>query len=90
MVGLLQLASFICLLAVCCSALSVDQLSPFGTDKGDTTFFSNDDNTTSIAVPLRFPFYDRLFSTIHVRQCNSLRHAVFLYVYISMNVFPLH
>jgi len=84
MAGLLpELASFICLLAVGCSALSVDQLIPFGTDEGDTIFFSNDDDTTSIAVPLRFPFYDRLFTTIHVRQCNSLWHTVFVYIYIS-------
>ena len=76
MVGLLQLAYSLCLLAVGCSALSVDQLIPFGTDEGDTIFFSNDDDTTSIAVPLRFPFYDRLCTTIHVRQCNLLWHAV--------------
>ena len=79
---LLELASFICLLIVGCSALSVDQLIPFGTAEGDT-IFPNDDNTISIAVPLRFPFYDELFTTIHVRQCNSLWHALFPYFYIS-------
>ena len=87
MAGLLpELAFFICLLAVCCSALSVDKFISFGTANGDTIFFSNDDDTTSIAVPLRFPFYDRLFTTIHVRLYNSLWHAVFIYFYISQSM----
>ena len=68
----MQLAFFICLAAVGCTALSVDKFIPFGTANGDTVFFSNDDNTTSVSVPVRFPFYDRLFTTIHVRRNDCI------------------
>ena len=68
---------FLSLLAAGCSALSVDNFIPFGTANGDTIFFSNDDNTTSISVPVRFPFYDQLATTIHVRSYkHSLKHTV--------------
>ena len=80
-----QFASFICLLVVGCTALTVNKFIPFGTDKGDTIFFSNDDNTTSIAVPVRFPFHDRLFTTIHVRQSNVTMGYV--YNIISDSIF---
>ena len=46
--------------------LDVDDFIPFGENSGDTIFFSSDDNTTSIAVPLRFPFFNQYYSTIHV------------------------
>ena len=73
MAGLLaQLASFICLAAAGCTALSVDKFIPFGNASEDTIFFSNDDNTTSISVPVRFPFYDRLFTTIHVSRNDCI------------------
>ena len=79
-----QFASFICLLAVGCTALSVDKFIPFGTAQGDTIFFSNDDETTSIAVPVRFPFYDRLFTTIHVSQSNISMDYVLEYYYLDI------
>ena len=63
-----QFAYFICLLAVGCTALDVNSFIPFGTANGDTVFFSNDDATTNVTVPVRFPFYDRLFTIIYVSQ----------------------
>ena len=63
--------------------LHVDDFIPFGEDSGDTIFFSSDDNTTSIAVPLRFPFFNRYYSTIHVSvfmvsECQRTVGIVFL------------
>ena len=90
MAGLLQkLAYFICLVAVGCTAPTVDKFIPFGTDQGDTIFFSNDDNTTSIAVPVRFPFYDRLFTTIHVRQSNVTMGYILEYYHNYYHIYIL-
>ena len=46
--------------------LSKSQLIPFGVGNGDTIFFANDDNTTNISMPVRFPFYDRLYQRVYV------------------------
>ena len=63
-----------CTLLTICRSLGVDKFIPFGRNEGDTIFFVNDDNTTSITIPLKFPFFNRLYSTIHVsslKECDS-------------------
>jgi hypothetical protein len=53
-------------------SLPVEDFIPFGEDSGDTIFFSNDDNTTSITVPQKFPFFNRLYNTIHINNNGLL------------------
>ena len=84
-----QLAFCICLSAVGCTALSVDDFILFGTANGDAIFFSNDDNTTSISVPVRFPFYDRLFTTIHVRRIDFTCHNC-ITIQGKLQCMPIH
>ena len=66
------------------SGLTVEEFIPFGESNGDTVFFSNDDNTTSITVPLKFPFFGRLYSTIHVRDCQPSIMSPFVFGIIDI------
>ena len=63
------LALFFVIQSLEVSGLTVEEFIPFGESNGDTVFFSNDDNTTSITIPLKCPFFSSLYSTIHVRVC---------------------
>jgi hypothetical protein len=73
---------------ISCQGVSVDDFIPFGPSEGDTIFFVNDDNTTSITIPLKFPFYNRLYSTVHINNNGLLSFEAAVPDYTPMD-FPV-
>ena len=57
---------FLCHISSSVGQLPKEELIEFGVDNGDEIFFSNDDNTTTVRIPVKFPFYDRLYQIVYV------------------------